>query len=402
MLNFKNIFKKLQASKKEEIGLLEGGEIKEKGFTYRVPFELVAGLPLIEVEIAQKKYKFLFDTAALSVVPDTLIQTPSLKQLENIHINDSLDSLSDETLYSLSSLKVAGLEFYDFAVVTQDFSKQTPLCCLGFDGILGYNFLRNIMLSIDYENREIILYDKMPSTKGYTKTALFFDGVSGPKFEINFAFRNVLVTLDTGKNDGISLSVNDEFGSFNEYAYEKRETEGLFMSSFNGVKEYSQETIYLVEDFKITNKIAIKSYPVSLNATSLSLVGNSFLENFNLILDFKKKQLYLRQYSDENIEKSFSSSFGFFVHWNETQKLYVSAMSRDSVASRAGLEIGDRILALGEMDTYEFSRDDYCEMFLALNSAQRTYESEDRLEMTIKNDTTIKRVLLKRKTIDEI
>ena len=402
MLNFKNIFKKLQAAKKEGIGLLEGGEIKEKGFKYRVPFELVAGLPLIEVEIAQKKYKFLFDTAALSVVPDTLIQTPSLKQLENIHINDSLDSLSDETLYSLNSLKVAGLEFCDFAVVTQDFSKQTPLCCLGFDGILGYNFLRNIMLSIDYENREIILYDKMPSTKGYTKTALFFDGVSGPKFEINFAFRNVLVTLDTGKNDGISLSVNDEFGSFNEYAYEKRETEGLFMSSFNGVKEYSQEIIYLVEDFKITNKIAIKSYPVSLNATSLSLVGNSFLENFNLILDFKKKQLYLRQYSDENIEKSFSSSFGFFVHWNETQKLYVSAMSRDSVASRAGLEIGDRILALGEMDTYEFSRDDYCEIFLALNSAQRTYESEDRLEMTIKNDTTIKRVLLKRKTIDEI
>jgi len=402
MLNFKNMFQKFQSSQNKSMGLLESGEIKEKGFKYRVPFELVAGLPLIEVEIAQKKYKFLFDTAALSVVPDTLIQTPSLKHLENIHINDSQDSLSNETLYSLNSLKIAGLEFCDFAVVTQDFSKQTPLCCLGFDGILGYNFLQNLIVRIDYEDRKITLYDKMPSLSAYTKIALFFDGLSGPKFEINFAFRNILVTLDTGKNDGISLSINDEFGSFSEYAYEKRETSGLFMSSFNGLKEYSQEKNYLVKDFKITKSIAIKSYPVSLNATSLSLVGNSFLENFDLVLDFRKKQLYLRQYSDENIDKSFSSSFGFFVHWNESQKLYISAISKDSVASRAGLEIGNRILALGEMDTYAFSKEDYCELFLALNGSMKTYESQKRLEITVKNDTTIKRVLLKRNTIDEI
>lgn len=402
MLNFKNIFKKLQGAKKEDKGLLEGGEIKEQNFKYIIPFELVAGLPIIEVEIAQKKYKFLFDTAALSVVPDTLIQTPVLKHLEKIHINDSQDSLSDETLYTLSSLKIETLEFYDFAVITQDFSQETPLSCLGFDGILGYNFLRNLRVRIDYEKSTITLYDKMPSLSGYTKTALLFDGLSGPKFEINFAFRNVLVTLDTGKNDGISLSVNDEFGSFSEYAYERRETSGLFMSSFNGLKEYSEEINYLVKDFKITNKIAIKSYPVSLNATSLSLVGNSFLENFDLILDFKKKQLYLQKYSDKNIEKSFSNSFGFFVHWNETQKLYISAISKDSVASRAGLEIGNRILALGEMDTYEFSKEDYCKLFLALNGGMKTYESEDRLEITVKNDTTIKRVMLKRNTINEI
>jgi len=402
MLNFKSMFERFHNTKQDSSNLLECGIIKEKNFKYTLPFELVAGLPLIEVEIAQKKYKFLFDTAALSVVPDILLQTPVLKQLENIQINDSQDTLSTETLYALSSLKVAGLEFCDFAVVTQDFSKQTPLCCLGFDGILGYNFLQNIIVRIDYENSEITLYDKMPPTSDYTKTALFFDGFCGPRFEINFAFRNVLVTLDTGKNDGISLCVNDEFGSFNEYAYEKRETEGLFMSSFNGVKEYSQETNYLVKEFKITKNIEIESHPVSLNATSLSLVGNSFLQNFDLILDFKKKHLYLRQYSDKNVEKSFSSSFGFFVHWNETQKLYISAMSRESVASRAGLEIGNRILALGDRDTYEFTKDDYCKLFLALNSGEKTYESQDRLEMTVKNDTTIKRVLLKRNTTDDI
>jgi len=396
MLNFKNIFQKLQGTQKEQRGLLAGGKIKEQNFKYIISFELLGGLPLIEVEIAQKKYKFLFDTAALSVVPDVLIQTPVLKHLEQIAINDSLDSLSDEALYTLSSLKLAGLEFCDFAVVTKDFTQETPLSCLGFDGIFGYNFLENLIVHIDYEKSEIRLYDKMPSLSGYTKTALFFDGFSGPKFEINFSFRNLLVTLDTGKNDGISLSVNDEYGSFDEYAYEKRETSGLFMSSFNGLKEYSEETAYLVKDFKITKNIVINSYPVSLNATSLSLVGNTFLQNFDIVLDFRKKQLYLREYSDENIEKNFSRSFGFFVHWSESQKLYISAISKESPASKAGVKIGDRILALGERDTYEFSRDDYCEMFLALNSSEKSYESQERVELTLKNDTTIKRVLLKK------
>ena len=396
MLNFKNIFQKLQGTQKEQRGLLAGGKIKEQNFKYIISFELLGGLPLIEVEIAQKKYKFLFDTAALSVVPDVLIQTPVLKHLEQIAINDSLDSLSDEALYTLSSLKLAGLEFCDFAVVTKDFTQETPLSCLGFDGIFGYNFLENLIVHIDYEKSEIRLYDKMPSLSGYTKTALFFDGFSGPKFEINFSFRNLLVTLDTGKNDGISLSVNDEYGSFDEYAYEKRETSGLFMSSFNGLKEYSEETNYLVKDFKITKNIVINSYPVSLNATSLSLVGNTFLQNFDIVLDFRKKQLYLREYSDENIEKNFSRSFGFFVHWSESQKLYISAISKESPASKAGVKIGDRILALGERDTYEFSRDDYCEMFLALNSSEKSYESQERVELTLKNDTTIKRVLLKK------
>ncbi len=400
MLKIKKIFSKLKNSFKEERGLLESGEVLQKNFSTTVAFKYLANLPIIEVEIDAQKYKFLFDTAALSVVPTKLIKSNLLKPLESIEISDSQNTLSDKNLYTLSSLKLGGLEFCDFAVVTHDFDTELPLSCLEIDGIFGYNFLNALVTQIDYQNQEIHFFHKVPSTKGFTKLPLLFDGLSGPRFEINFAFRNILLTVDTGKNDGISLSVNDEFGSFNEYNYEMRETSGLFMSSFNGLKEYSKERNYLVKDFKITPKIEIESYPVSLNASSLSLVGNDFLQNFDMILDFREKKLYLKKHSEAILKRKFYKSFGFFMHWSEKEKLYISALTEGLSAQCAGLEIGDRILALGERDSYDLSSKEYCQIFLELNSSLSS--SKEELEITVKNDTTIKRVILKRNTIDEI
>ena len=152
----------------------------------------------------------------------------------------------------------------------------------------------------------------------------------------------------------------------------------------------------MLEDFKIANKIAIKRYPVSLNNSSQSLVGNDFLKNFDIILDFKKKMFYLKHLEQGTIEKNFNDSFGFFLHWDETRKLYISALSENSIASNAKLKLGDRILALDGKDTYEFSKEEYCELFLELNSDDGGYESLESLELTIKTDSTIKRVLLKK------
>ena len=236
----------------------------------------------------------------------------------------------------------------------------------------------------------------MLENKGYVKMPLKFDGHSGAKFEMQFAFRHIEFAIDTGKNDGISLSKSDEYSSFSEYKYKKRETNGLTVSSFNSAEDASYEVSYLVEKFHITKHIEIEKYPVVLSDTSHNLVGTDFLKNFDIILDFRKKQLYLKQHSSEKISKSFSDSFGFFTHWNKSQKLYISALTKESVAYKAGLEVGDRVLAINEFECYDFSKEDYCEMFLALNGSLSSYKDEPRVELTIKRGTLIKRVLLRK------
>jgi len=381
---------------KKKKGVLESGEIKAKNFKEVVSFDLVANLPIIEVQIEGKKYKFLFDTGALSVVPISLLQELSLEVVQAIDVSDSKEQNSSAFIYNLPSLKVGNIEFCDYVVVASDFTKQLPMCCLGFDGIFGYNFLSQLVVEISYEKKEIILLDKLSHSLGFTQTPLIFDGHAGPRFEINFPFRNISFVIDTGKNDGISLAVTEELGAFKEYAKGTKEIRGLFSSSFSGAKEEEVETVYLLENFNITKNIAIKRYPVSLNDGLESLVGNSFLKNFDIILDFKKKMFYMKQLDNALLEKNFNDSFGFFLHWDETRKLYISALSNSSLASNAGLKLGDRILELDGKDTYEFTKEDYCALFLALNSDEKTYESLNRLELTIKTGSTIKRVLLKK------
>ncbi|MEA1982384.1 MAG: aspartyl protease family protein [Campylobacterota bacterium] len=380
---------------KKKKSLLEVGEVQKKKFTQKISFDFVANLPIIEVEIAKKSYRFLFDTGALSVVPSRLVRELSLELLQEIEINDSQEKYSSAHLYTLPSLEVGELEFCDFVVVASDFSKELPLSCLGFDGIFGYNFLNSLVVSIDYTNQEITLSDTLPSVKNYVKMPLVFDGASGAKFEINLPFRNVLFGIDTGKNDAISLSVLDESGAFSKKDYQYKETRGLFMSSFNATQEYLKERSFLVKDFSITKSIRVKKFPISLSDTSHSLVGNDFLKNFDIVLDFRKKQLYLRKLH-ETIEKEFGDSFGFFMYWSEQEKLYISALATGSVAHKAGVEIGDKVLAINELECYDFTKEDYCKMFLALNGSLASYENKSQVELTIKRGTLIKRVLLKK------
>lgn len=381
---------------KKKKGPLESGDVQAKKFTQIISFDFIANLPIIEVDIQDKTYRFLFDTGALSVVPTSLVRELSLEVVDEIEISDSQEEHSSAFLYTLPSLKIGDIEFCEYVVVASDFTKHLPLSCLDFDGILGYNFLADLIVSISYEKKEIILSSKLSGSSDYIQTPLLFDGHSGPRFEINFPFRNISFVIDSGKNDGISLAVTEELGAFKEYAKGTKEIRGLFSSSFSGTKEDEVETIYLLEDFNITKDILIKRYPVSLNDGLESLVGNSFLKNFDIILDFKKKMFYLKHLEQGTIEKNFNDSFGFFLHWDETRKLYISALSENSIASNAKLKLGDRILALDGKDTYEFSKEEYCELFLELNSDDGGYESLESLELTIKTDSTIKRVLLKK------
>ena len=138
------------------------------------------------------------------------------------------------------------------------------------------------------------------------------------------------------------------------------------------------------------------SQKISMIVLYFLCTGTDFLNNFDIIMDFRKKRLYLKQRANETISKDFNDSFGFFMHWNESQKLHVSGITKDSPSDKAGLKIGDRVLAIKDIDTFSFSKEEYCQMFLDLNSEIKTYESNETLELTIQNDITIKKVYLKK------
>ncbi len=155
------LFNFLNADVKTLVNPFSLGSVEDKNFTAEHNITWSGGLPLIEVVIDSKKYKFLFDTGAPTIIPKHLVEKLNLKSIEqNVIMHDAAGGESQKNIYTLPSMHIGDVEFVNFTVMTDDFSKIFPISCLGFDGIIGYNLLQNLYVKIDFHNSKIIFSDK--------------------------------------------------------------------------------------------------------------------------------------------------------------------------------------------------------------------------------------------------
>ena len=371
----------------------DAGTLSSKKFSLSLPFEYKAGLIFIKLEIENGSYTFLFDTGAFSIFSPALIEKLSLKKMPE-HL-DTIDAFAEEKelpLYQLSELKIENLIFYNFQVACDNFSQNFPLSCLAFDGVLGYNFFRELIINIDYEKKNIILSDRIQNIQGFTKINLKQNATHALEFFLQIEKHKLWMGLDTGSNGGLQFSDVELAEEFHKKEFKFQRIIGLFCSAFSGLNRQSFQDIFLLNNFSIAKKIAIDSFPISYKENSPNLAGNSFLDSFHTIIDFKHKKLYLKK-REEHLQKFLEKSFGFFTFWSEQDGLYISAIIQDTPAYNSKLKIGDRVFSLGDIETLDFTKEDYCNF--SLLAKEVAYEKEDSLELIVKRQNKLLRISLK-------
>ena len=347
----------------------------------RIDVEFVANLPLIEVEIAKKKYRFLVDTGAFSVLSDTLVDELKLPLKEKLDVVCSFGKMQQHECYVLNSLNIDTEEFENIEVLRSDMMHTFPTSCIGFDGILGYNFLERFVMLLEYKKQKLTLMKKTPFMTGYKKIALHYDGTKPPQIPLAFDFGDIFFGIDTGKSDGVLV------GSRVEIPKECIKRRGVFRSSLHGIDETQQIKRFLLRGFSIDRAIEIDSFMVDHDGGQHYLLGNSFLQHFDMMIDFAKSYLYLKQHTP--IVSSLKRDFGLFLLWSEQKGLYISALDEPSFASQKGLEVGDRILSINGVDMFEFSQDDFCKMMESTSLLQG-----ERAEIVVQRDAKIMRKVL--------
>lgn len=328
----------------------------------------------------------MLDTGAFSVVPSSLLDSNLLtKYEESIKVVDASGHVKEQVLYQLQYLEIADISFKKFSVIVDDFSQYFPLSCLKFDGILGYNFLQHIILSIDYKDSFIHLSDTL--VKPYlSKVIKMRTGKSNaPEFKLYIDNKSYWIGVDTGKNDGLMMGDKELLQTLQKKSTFLERTTGTFSSDFSGVNKHSFIDKYLIENFSVDRKILIKSYLLFYEENSLNIAGNEFLANFNVTIDFRKKRLYLQELKDE-IKEQNKKSFGFLTFWSEEKKLFISAISQDTPAYHSKLKIGDKIMSINELDTLNFSKEEYCRHSLLSKRVMLYNESDKELSIIIKRD----------------
>jgi predicted aspartyl protease len=383
----------LQGASKEDINLLTRGDVQNKNFISTIPIEFRAGIPIVDVEINKKKYKFMFDTGAFSIIPKQLVKELNLQALtKHIDIIDAAGKKDVLQLYTLPSLYMGGVEFVNFTVAAENFKEKFPMSCLGFDGIVGYSFLKDLVLKLDYKEAKISLSDKPMPHRGYNATQMIFETRYAPTVAFDFGFGKTWIGLDTGKNDGILLGDTQLNEYFTKEGLQSRKTVGIFSSTFSGIGENRQRESYVVKNFRVAKKIKIKSFVIDTDDSGQFLAGNDFLKHFNIIIDFKRKKAYFQALEESPIEEGFEDDFGFSFFFDEEKSLFISALEENSPAQKAGLQLDDKVLELDGVDTLNFTSNDFCRLIL-----KKRHLKKQRLEMVIHRDHSkiLKKVLVK-------
>lgn len=128
--------------------------------TARIPFQLYDHLPVIEVDLGKEKLRLGIDTGAA---------TNLLDRKRSTQLTEFLMEQPTEELQGLDqSIQKVGAAFLEgFAVGEFKFSEKFLLLDLShlevdaeqpLDGLLGYQFLANYKVAIDYPNQEILLW----------------------------------------------------------------------------------------------------------------------------------------------------------------------------------------------------------------------------------------------------
>jgi hypothetical protein len=344
--------------------------------------ELVSGIPLVDVVIGEKTYKFMFDTGAFSIIPKSIMERLSLEPLkEDIKIVDASGVGDTLKLYTLPLLEIGGMQFCDFRVGVADFAQQFPVSCLGFDGIFGYNFLENLVVKLEYDKRKITLSDKKLQHKDYQTLTMKHIPYYPPMIHFDFGFTDLWIGIDTGKNDGILIGDTQIQKRFKEHGLLSKKTFGFFSSSFSGINHHRQRESFLAKDFSLDKKIEIQQYPIDFDDSAQYLIGNQFLKNFNVVIDFKRSKVHLKKLFNGVLCQGFEDDFGFSFFYNESQALFISAIEENSPAAKVGLKLDDKVLEINGVDTLHFSAEDFCKLIV-----EKQYKNVSSLELVLHRD----------------
>jgi predicted aspartyl protease len=189
------------------------GGTNSTNYFITVPYETINNLIIIETIIEGDKYRFLFDTGAVTMISNKLYRKLELPVLHKIPIYDYNEIVDTNKVVSLSHIVIGDIVFSDIPAVVNSDDSSIVYNCLEIDGIIGSNLLRNSI--VRFSSREQIVYltdtPERFNLGDVHASELFLSPLQSIPY-IWVAIKNnrqnrVQLIFDSGANDFLSLSL---------------------------------------------------------------------------------------------------------------------------------------------------------------------------------------------------
>ncbi len=134
---------------------------KDRTFKEKINFRMQGHIPVITVKIDGKKYRFGIDTGSEVNVLNKNLKEKFGDRLSNFRSSQLVGvdgNQQDLESATLPNFNIKGNEFNHFEFLLMDFSSLEKSFDLQLDGILGYPFLAQNQISINYRKQKIYLW----------------------------------------------------------------------------------------------------------------------------------------------------------------------------------------------------------------------------------------------------
>ncbi|MGS2727135.1 retropepsin-like aspartic protease [Psychroserpens sp. BH13MA-6] len=330
------------------------GKVEQKHYLEEIPFHYDYSSIIIEVMIDGQAYNFMFDTGNdLTSIDNELISKINTKS-NNVsnEISDARNIKSNNEYISIDNIKIGNIQFKNIGAQIFDHSpfEQVFSCGNKISGIIGSNLMRKAMWQIDYKNKvirftdRIEVFDLSNTYKFKTNSGRYGDA----KIAIKLNGISSDYTFDTGYSGFISTNLNT-FENLN--ATNTIQNTKALVTTFTANSASLEEKIYgYISNIQL-GAIHIQNKIVGFGKNQSNLIGNEFLENYLVTLNWNDEIFYLKPVKEvlnnelSKYEYTFapnyvSNKFSFFNQW-EDHKLTSPIKLNSEIISINGIEVSN-------------------------------------------------------------
>jgi hypothetical protein len=285
-------------------------------------------------------YSFVVDTGGVACIDKGLAVELGLKQQGPMAKVDSLE------LSGFVIEKVFCFTSFDFGAFR---AMGIPI-----HGMIGSNLLDRFRVTFDFEANSITFSsDTTAMAVPGGSTLLEFESHpvnSAPVVDISVCGKSLKGMIDTGQPFPLVLPL----ASFEDYsdscALDYTESRGLMIEwpmtdpDHNYLARLASFHIGVA---RVESIICVFGEPPPI--LSMPLIGNDFLSQFNMVIDYRAHRLLLIPHEDARFEQDVFSA-GLRAGVSEEGDFVVKGVWEGSPADRVGIQVGDRILSFNSRE----------------------------------------------------
>lgn len=325
----------------------------------KIPFKLLPGghiLLKVKMNDNDQELDFVFDTgASTGVIDKTTAEELGLKSTEKVRVPgaggiETYDLIRNQQLKINDQLDLS-LQF----MVSVDMTRFHEVSDEKYQGIIGYNLIRQNIMKIDYENEELVVYKSLEDIDltGYQMIPFEFHSGAIPKIKLSFILNGKEYTGDVLFDSGAAqtLSINTPFVKKNDL---RTQADKKVVRKSENLGSTSTSEIIAIESVKI-GKFSLDDLSIILSNDSkgvssydnmLGILGGRIIRRFKVILDYRSSKMYIKP--NALYKESFDFPMSTLRMKKISGKIVVESLQEDSLEYKAGLRSGDIILAMND------------------------------------------------------